>query len=60
MFSIIVNGSEADKVDEFTKVVTDTLNDIVKNGIDDELRKLLLIVWNLSFVRLILVNIQKD
>lgn len=37
MFSIIVNGSEANKVDEFTKVVTDTLNDIVKNGIDDEL-----------------------
>ena len=33
MFSIIVNGSEANKVDEFTKVVTDTLNDIVKNEI---------------------------
>ena len=60
MFSIIVNGSEANKVDEFTKVVTDTLNDIVKMALMMNYYRLLLIVWNLSFVRLILVNIQKD
>lgn len=37
MFSIIVNGSEADKADEFAKIVNDTLTDIVNKGIDKEL-----------------------
>ena len=37
MFSIIINGSEADKVEQFTKIVNETLNDIVEKGIDDEL-----------------------
>lgn len=37
MFSIIVNGSEADKADEFEKIVNDVLTDIVNKGIDKEL-----------------------
>lgn len=37
MFSIIVNGSEKEKAKNFVEVVTTTLQDIVKNGIDDEL-----------------------
>ena len=37
VFSIIAKNSEADKKEEFKKVVYDTLNDIVKNGIDKNL-----------------------
>ena len=37
VFSIIAKNSEADKKEEFKKVVYDTLNDIVKNGIDKKL-----------------------
>lgn len=37
MFSIIVNGSELNKVDKFTEVVTATLQEIVAKGIDKEL-----------------------
>lgn len=37
IFSITVNGSEADKAAAFTKVVNDTLTDIVDKGIDKEL-----------------------
>ena len=37
MFSIIVNGSEADKADKFEKIVNDVLTDIVNKGIDKEL-----------------------
>lgn len=37
MFSIIVNGSELDKVDKFTDVVSTTLQEIVAKGIDEEL-----------------------
>lgn len=37
MFSIIINGSEADKVEEFTTIVNETLKSIVQKGIDSEL-----------------------
>ncbi|MGL5694025.1 MAG: insulinase family protein, partial [Peptostreptococcaceae bacterium] len=37
VFSIIVKNSEVSKKDEFKKIVYDTLNDIVKNGIDKKL-----------------------
>ena len=37
MFSIIVNGSEANKVDKFIEIVEDTLQKIVTEGIDTEL-----------------------
>lgn len=37
IFSIIVNGSNPDKVDEFIAIVDNTLQSIVDNGIDKEL-----------------------
>ena len=37
VFSVIVKNSEVDKKEEFKKIVFDTLNDLVKNGIDKKL-----------------------
>ncbi len=37
VFSIIVKNSDVDKKEEFKKIVYDTLNDLVKNGIDKKL-----------------------
>lgn len=37
VFSIIAKNSEANKKEEFKKVIYDTLNDLVKNGIDKKL-----------------------
>ena len=37
VFSIIAKNSEVNKKEKFRKVVYDTLNDIVKNGIDKKL-----------------------
>ena len=36
-FSIIINGSEADRAEKFQQVVTDTLTKLVQDGIDREL-----------------------
>ena len=37
VLSIILKNSDRDKAEEFKKVVYDTLNDLVKNGLDKEL-----------------------